>query len=307
MSTIKTKIAPKTVLKFLQKKFDSNILRVNFIEGGEMSQAFSFTSKNDDFIIRVYRESYSFEKDKYAYEHFANKDLPIPKVLSIGEFNRILFYAISKKAKGKHLDKLDEKTLKKLVPEIIKIHDEIRNIKINNTGYGWWDKNGNTKYKSWKDSLLSKKEHVEEDLQKTKTNPSKERGTIESVYKEMIKYLKFVPEIKHLVHADLGGSNMIYDGKKITGVLDFANSLYGDFLYDIAWLDFWWPEIGYKKEFKKHYIETGVDIADFEERILCYKLHMGLGILGFFLLSEQKEKYEWAKNKLLKLLEESRI
>lgn len=304
MSTIKTTIKPESVLNFLQENFDQNISDVNFVVGGEMSQAFSFYAENIDFIIRVFRQDYAFKKDRYAYEHFKNADIPIPKIISIGEFDQSLFYAISEKSVGTSLQNTDRETLIRLIPDFIKIHDAMRTTQIKETGYGWWDENGDAKYKSWKESLLAKKDHVEDDLRKTKTDPSHERQTIEDVYREMVGYLKFVPEIRHLIHADLGWSNVVYDGKRITGVFDFANSMYGDFLYDVAWLDFWDPEIGYTEEFKRHFIEIKVDISNFNERIKCYQLHMGLGILGFFLFSEQKDKYESAKSKLLKLIRE---
>ena len=110
-----------------------------------------------------------------------------------------------------------------------------------------------------------------------------------------------MPNLHYLIHADYGGNNLMSDGKKITGVLDFGNSSYGDFLYDVAWLDFWWNELDYKKEFYNYYAKKGVDLTDFEERILCYQLHMGLGILGFFIMSEQKDKYDYAKKRIFGL------
>ena len=47
-------------------------------------------------------------------------------------------------------------------------------------------------------------------------------------------------EIKpYLLHGDYGFDNVLVDQGKISGVLDWANAKYGDFLYDVAWLDFW--------------------------------------------------------------------
>jgi aminoglycoside phosphotransferase (APT) family kinase protein len=43
---------------------------------------------------------------------------------------------------------------------------------------------------------------------------------------------------KHLVHGDFGFHNTISDGQAITGVLDWADSRLGDFLYDVVTLTF---------------------------------------------------------------------
>ena len=34
---------------------------------------------------------------------------------------------------------------------------------------------------------------------------------------------------------------MLVDGGRITAVLDWGCSLYGDFLYELAWMQFWLP------------------------------------------------------------------
>jgi hypothetical protein len=62
MSTVKTKIQKEKVDAFLQNHFQKNILKLASVEGGEMSQAFSFHKEGEDLIIR--RQIISFEKLK---------------------------------------------------------------------------------------------------------------------------------------------------------------------------------------------------------------------------------------------------
>jgi len=92
------------------------------------------------------------------------------------------------------------------------------------------------------------------------------------------------------------------DGKKITGIIDWELSKYGDFLYDVAWLSFWETEIDYAEIFFKHYQNIGVLVTNFRERLLCYRLHLGLSALKFLSDSHQKENYLWTKNRLFALL-----
>lgn len=304
MSTIKTRISDKNALEILKERFDSEIGSITSLPGGEMSQAFSFTSKGKNLVIRFYKEATSFEKDKYAHDHFGCEAVPIPKTHIIGRLDdRSLFFSITDKVEGKNLDLLDNETRIKLIPQEIEILHTLHNSKVEEKGYGWWDRNGFAKYSSWQENLYAKKEHVDSDFLKVNKQHPPEMKDIETVYNKMLELIPKMPNLHFLVHADYGMSNLMSDGIKITGVLDFGNSMYGDFLYDVAWLDFWLRDMNYKDHFQKFYYEKKVTVPDFETRILCYQLHMGMGILGFFIMSEQKDKYDLSKQRLFNLFQ----
>lgn len=299
MSTVKTKVNQKSVARFLQEKIDPNIASIEFLKGGEISQAFSFTSKGEEFVIRLNHEKYSFEKDEYAYKHFSSQKIPIPKITKIGKFNESLFFAISEKAKGKTLDTFSIDVQKKLIPHLISIHDAFRKVKLSQDGFGHWGKNGNAKYKSWRESLAHNSNDHFEKLYK---DTFLEKSIVEEVHSKINSFLPMLPEERYLVHGDFAGNNAVSDGEKITGILDWGESLYGDPLYDIAWGDFYFEELELGSAVKKHYQDLKISTSSFDERILCYQLKIGVGGLGFFALSQQKENYDWQKGKLLRLL-----
>ncbi|MGE5042419.1 MAG: aminoglycoside phosphotransferase family protein [Candidatus Levyibacteriota bacterium] len=308
MSTIKTIVNSSAVLSFLQKRLDSSIQGINFIKGGEQAQAFSFVSKQKDLIIRINRKLYSFDKDNYAFKHFGSKNLPIPEILDIGKFDRKHYYAISSFAPGQTLDTVDKETKLQLLPQILSIHDEIRNTRIEKGNFGDWDKNGIARFKSWKKFISGKRDSVYKNWQKLYNTTFLEKEPVEKITETIEKLLDFLPEESYLIHGDYGGNNMTTTGGKITGVLDWGESKYGDFIFDVAWIDFFsGGELPYANLFKKHYEEIGLRVGNFNERLLCYKMHLGLGSIGFFALSGQKDVYEWTKKGLLKLMEESKI
>jgi hygromycin-B 4-O-kinase len=49
------------------------------------------------------------------------------------------------------------------------------------------------------------------------------------------------PEERHLIHSDLLHYNVLVAGDQISAVFDWGCALYGDLLYDVAWLTFWAP------------------------------------------------------------------
>lgn len=300
MSTVKTKVTSEKVLTFLQNNFDKHISSVDFIKGGEMSQAFSFISNSSGYVIRVNSKNYSFEKDKYAYEHFRSNVILIPKIMRLGQFNEKLYFAISEQANGKNLDNFNEDTHRKLLPQLILVLDAIHKTKIDGQGrYGSWDKNGNATFRSWKDYILNKNDDVWKNWETLFKETFLEKDVVKKLNHKIKDLVSYLPEERYLVHGDYGFNNIVSDGEKITGVLDWGESVYGDFLYDVSWLEFYSSNIRYGQIFKGHYQKIGIQIPHYEERLLCYQLHLGLGGIGFFALSGQIEPYEWAKNKLL--------
>lgn len=302
MSTRKTQIDQRTVLRFLQREFN-NIISLNLLEGGEMSRPFSFKVNDEEFVIRIDTEMRTFEKDKYAFKHFVSDKIPIPEMIKSGKLNKRYFYAITKKVKGKTLDRLSENEVRKVLSQIIQILDAIHKISISNClGYGDWDSRGYASFKTWKEYLLSINDQEWFKWNTLFLKSFMEKEVFDRTYEQIKKLVNYCPEERYLVHGDYGFNNVVTDGRKITGVLDWGESKYGDFLYDVAWLGFWTRDIDYEKEFYRHYQKKGSDIPYYEERLLCYKLHLGLGALHFSVMSNQEKSYKWVRDRILSFL-----
>ncbi len=302
MSTIKTKIDSGKVLVFLNENFAKNINSIETIVGGEISQGFFFSSGGKDYVIRINKKPDGFEKDRYAYKHFNSKNIPIPETLAMGKLDDTLHYSITERVRGKTMDNLDKTQTLSLVPSIIKTLDAIHNTPISNVEFGDWGNNEVAKNSSWNEHLLKFIDRNSSDIEKGRCKDFLEKDIIQKLTKKYLSLLDYCPEIKHLIHADFGFSNTLADGKKVTGVIDWANSKYGDFLYDVAWLSFWEQKIDYKNIFLGHYIKNNINIDNFEERILCYKLHFGIGSLFFFAKSDQEKVYSTTREMLLELI-----
>jgi len=303
MSTIKTKMAKESVVIFLTKLYGEDVSSIEFMVGGESSQAFSFQKKDEDFIIRINKRLNGFEKDKYAFENFSNKNVPIPKIIEIGKFNNEHHYAISEKAQGQILDNLSDEEYKKVFPELFDILTSIHNIDITNTqGYGYWAIDGTTESKSWKDYVLNVNKYVvvEDNKPSLFETSFLEEELWNKVYKKIESLLQYCPEDRYIMHGDYGYDNVTSENSSITGVFDWEGSKYGDFLYDVAWLNFWNPKRNPLSFFENYYTNTK-PIKNFKERVLCYQLRIGLSSLSFYAFSCQKEKYDSAKVKLVGL------
>ena len=299
MSTVKTKIDQEIVFSYLKDNFDDSVSNLEFINGGEMSQAFSFETNKGNFVIRVNTSSRSFYKDQYAYEHFGGKGIPIPEIIKIGQMDDVYHFAISEKAEGKHITVLTDDEYNKTLPSLLKIMDEIHDIDIKDTsGFGKWNLEGVGQYSSWKDFLLAVKEYPEkENLFETSIL---EKDVWQKIYSKMEELMKVCPEERFLIHGDYGNNNAVSDGERVTGVFDWAESSYGDYLYDIAWITFWLKRPERIKQIEDYY--ESKNIPNFEQRLLCYKLRIGLSSISFYAYSKQQDKYDSIKQRTLDLL-----
>jgi len=231
------------------------------------------------------RLTQDFDKDRLAAK-FTSPLLPIPRVDELGvAFNG--FYAISERAFGEPLDALDEGQMRGILPALFNTLDAARLVDLSgSTGYGGWGADGSAPHSSWRAALLD----IANDRSTDRVHGWREclsRSSIGSdPFDEALSHLAALivtcPEERHLVHSDLLNYNVLVSGDRVTAVLDWGESKYGDFLYDVAWFSFWapwypaWQGIDFRKEAEQHYAAIGLDVPHLDERLRCYEVHIGL-------------------------------
>jgi hygromycin-B 4-O-kinase len=270
---------------FLQAEFGADVSDIVPVGVGVWSKAFAFTRAGCDCVIRFGAHREDFVKDRLA-ARYACPALPIPDVIKLGEaFGG--YYVISERVLGGYIDDVDETKMQALLPSLFAALDSARLADVSaTTGYGLWGADGIAPHPSWRAALLD----VANDRSTDRTHGWHERlaaSTIgirmfEEAYGHLQSLLNHVAEERHLIHSDLLHYNVLVQGERVTGVLDWGCSMYGDFLYDLAWLSFWhpwypqWHRIDFQAEAARHYESIGLYVPDFEERLRCCEIHIGL-------------------------------
>lgn len=268
-----------------------NIIPTN---SGVISKSYFFDTGKKKCVIRFSNKKADFEKDLYAYNNFASVELPIPKIIKNGVVRKNEYYSISERCTGDIIDNLPDSFQYKLLPQVIKLQYYIKNVKIDiNSGFGLWS-NGEAAFKTWKTYLLDIENQARLFLSDA------DQDDIRTILKILKANIKYLPNNTHLIHGDLGFNNVLTDGITLTGIIDWGDSKYGDFVYDIAWLIFWASEIPYYKLFKNYYKSQNNEIDNYEERINCYLCHIGLTLMIFFVKSKNYNSYLWVSKKLAK-------
>lgn len=308
MSTYKTSVESAAIEAFMHEHFGADV-NVQMIADGEVSQAGIVETAHGTKVIRFSKHTdEGYRKDQFAYEHFRNPLIPIPKIDEIDRLQDGMFYAVSELMPGTTLDKLSASELKATLQSMIKTMEAIHQTAPIGNGFGAIQLDGNGNASSWHEAL--DRSQASNDDDKLDSIPMFERDVYDHFRGRIKEFYRYCPsDIRQLIHRDFGFNNTLAQDGQITGIIDWDDMAYGDPLYDVAWQDFWSPAFSWSGEvdmvgaIKKHYVDTDQLPEHFEERIKCYKMIIGANCLSFFAKSDQQGSYDYVRGELMKMRE----
>lgn len=303
MSNVKTKVNQEQLEGFFEDHLHIANPTYEMIEGGEISQAYFIETPEGQRVLRFNSDiKDGFLKDAYAADHFTQYGLPIPKVFEVGELDSGVFFCVSEKVPGKVMDKFGVEETNKFMPEFIRVLDKLHAIPPMGEGYGYWRLDGSGKYSSWQESVIDGLHEEDKGLLTSVQFFDQDLQT--KLLAKLDTLIPTLPSVRQLIHWDYGFGNVLTDGTRITGIIDWHSSAYGDPLSDIAWLEYWRPNQEFARQFKQYYETEGKLPKDFDNRVQCYMLTAAASSLAFFAKSNQPDKYKFSKDRALELLAE---
>lgn len=278
------------VAALLAERLGGAIDGIERIRHGEWSRAFSFAHDGRGYVVRFSATDEDFLKDQRAMG-YARPKLPIPRIVDMGQALGS-FYAISERAVGTFLDALDADALRRALGSLLAALDAARQVDLEGTsGYGIWRGDGIAPHATWREALLA----VAVDVPGSRTHGWRAalatstfaESAFDSAFDRLKELVRVCPEERHLVHSDLLNYNVLVADQDVTAVLDWGSSVYGDFLFDLAWLTYWqpwypaWHDVDFRLEAARHYAAIGLDVPNFEERLRCYEVFIGLDGMAY--------------------------
>lgn len=243
------------------------------LQEGLASQAFAFTQAGQQRVLRVNRRLEGFQKDAFVSQRLTGPDLPVPEVLAVGQIDAVHAYCLSRLAAGVRLTDLMPSQVDRLVEQLLTLLITVANTDLaGTTGYGWFDSAGQGPYRRWADFLRGLRDPSRYDW--AALVDKLPLAAIEPLLAQIEWLAPACPEIRHLIHGDLGGYNILTDGEQITALIDWDRAMYGDPLYDVAGLLFW-EEQGLMPLLTRLREEVNTRPGG-RERIRCYQLRQGL-------------------------------
>jgi hygromycin-B 4-O-kinase len=293
----------ESIQSFLEAHFHLDSEGIELLGAGMFSKAFAFQAGGQAYVLRVSACEDDFLKDRFAYQHYSTSEIPIPKTVSIGHWDHGLFYCITERCAGWTLNLLQDNDLDAAAhvsPALFDTLDAIHRTDISRyEGWGLTGVDGHGLFADWRTYMLSlHNQKFDFDLQALVRDSFIESELFASLYTEMESLLVYCPDEKWLMHGDFGFDNVISDGERITGVLDWAECGLGDFVSDIAYLQFWSDDLPYGTLWREYAAERGRVIPRFEERMRCYTIGIALGSMLIAAHFNNREEYESVKASL---------
>lgn len=309
MSDIKPMVLQEALLEVLRQHFGGPVDDLKPIEGGSVARTFTFSANSREYVIRfnTNRMGANFSKEAYIAKRFHSALVPIPSIVRVGQVHD-LCYCISEKASGQRLDRLSAEEIQHALPAVMATLDAIHAADVSpQAGYGPFDDQGRGFFGSWPAYLTDVRAEERPDgfygqWHRLFETSFLERDLFERIYTQMEGLLDDCAKERYLVHGGYGFGNLLVADGRVTAVLDWLDAKYGDFLYDVAWLDLWDPKRGYRELFRAHYAKRGVEIPHYERRLVCYQCYMALDGMRFFAKSNNAQAYQWLKESILNLI-----
>lgn len=289
MTSFKPRIEPQTIQSLLDETFHRPFHDLALLEGGQMAQTYSFSVAEKEYILRFCTSSLdaTYAKEAFIYRNFAAPDIPIPAILSTGERDGLLF-AISEKLPGHGLEPVSLEEYLQTIPSLLDTLFAIHQSDLKKWhGFGTIGDDGNGLFPSWKAYIahIMEEERADGFYGQWHTlfdTTFLDCSLFETGYAQLMRLLEYCPEERCLVQ----------DGQ-VTAVLDWIDASYGDFVYDLAGMDFWMPPaLDLVGRFRDYYTDNGVSLPHYLERVTCYKLYLALDGLRYWAKTDNRQAYE---------------
>lgn len=304
----KPQVAEADVLALLHERFAAPIEGLAVVSGGQIAQTYGFSAGGERYILRFTQHmGANLDKEVFIQRLLAASPVPFAPILHVGRLDE-LHFAISRRMPGAPLTALPPAAFEEVFPALLQTLDDIHAVDVSATsGFGIFGDDGVGFFPSWRASLASiHEEEPEWDFygkwHALFETTFLERDVWDAIYARMMELLAVCPEERHLVHGNYGFGNVLAENGRITAVLDWLDAKYGDFLFDVAWLDFWSAERNVRGRVETHYAERDIPMPHYAERILCYQCYIALDGLRFFAKRQQEESYHWVRNVILSRL-----
>jgi hygromycin-B 4-O-kinase len=289
----------------LSNYFGSKVTGVTPLNGGNLSAVFSFSVTDKEYVIKFSELAGSFETERFISSLLTSQGIPFPSCLEQGEY-KSFNYLISEKISGFILANCSPEQQRQLLPEVIQLLTRMNNVEVGNThGYGFINKDGNGIHHSWREHVIAINAEDQTgtfwdgwySLFKTSCL---EKDVVDECYNRLLAYSTYNEPHRYFIHGDFHQFNILSDGKHITGIID-TNSKYGDFLVDLATLDWHLMKLDVIQEYQNYQQQIGISIPNFKERIIGAKYYNGLIGLRFYAKMGWNDAYFGLRKELLNL------
>ncbi|GAA2271953.1 hypothetical protein GCM10009853_027090 [Glycomyces scopariae] len=275
------------------------------LAGGEVSQAFAFRADGRDLILRLAPRRDGFDRDAWAAARLRGTPVPVPEVVHVGPVGEdsaddsterhSTFACVSERVAGEHLTGADPEVQRRMAPVVRALVEDIAAVDLDGTaGFGSFDPaTGRAPHGTWAAQLRALLPESWDGLghPEDAAMAAELAGTAHGIAAGL-------PEVRRLIHGDLGPDNFLVRDDRIAGVFDWEAAMFGDPLWELARYVLWAPAMPSTRVQADHDLDLLADEPGIEERLRCLVIVNGLWALEFYRASGQAGPMEFMLNRL---------
>jgi hygromycin-B 4-O-kinase len=213
-------------------------------------------------------------------------------VIHVGQIEHA-FFCISEAMPGVTLQDLVPEDLPRLLEPTARVWEAIAESDLGAMrGFGPFDASGHAAYGSWRDFLISIADEQRYEWRAVGHVVSMDE--INRLLERLTGLVGQCPERRGLVHGDFGSNNVLTDGQRITGVVDWSDASIGDPLYDIANIFFWRTWLECMRQQASYFEMKLGGLTELGGRLLCYQLRIGLAEIYQNVTENKMASAHWA-------------
>ena len=287
----KRQLTTQEVEAFLQAHHRVPVRDIEALRGGYWSAAYAYRIDDRELVVRfgASREGYDMDQSAMA---FGGPGLPVPEVIHVGEALGGAF-AISVRHHGRFLEDIEASEAPVVGPAIERLLEALRANTASPTSPPDWSGGLDPAPATWREWLaagLTDHPTWPNHGWRARLADDADADRLFRACEERLATLwDACPERRDLVHSDLLHQNVLLNkaGDEVTAVFSWKLSMYGDFLWDVAWCSLWapWhPGIEALDLLDRTLVApdlTSADLVDAETRHTVYMLDIAAQHLGW--------------------------
>ena len=309
MVSIKPSVPEKVVRQAVQACLGDTPFTASPLDGGLVARAFLIDAGDGRYVLRFNPDTLdaTFRKEAFIASTFRSDLVPIPEVVAYGKLEG-LQYCLTRWVRGRRLHKLTPPDLLVRFPVVAGTLLAIHAADISGfTGSGVMDDFGHGFHPDWPSSLLQVRDEERPDGFYGKWHSLFDttflrRDTFDAIFAQLESRLPYLPAERWLFHGNFGFGNVLIAGTTVTAVIDWFESGYGDFVYDVAWLDYWDTQLEFSERLRPVYESRGYNVENWDQRLRCYQCRIALDSMRFFAKSDDERGYDFTTRRIAALL-----
>jgi hygromycin-B 4-O-kinase len=294
VEAVKTAIAPEEAAQAMRGLL-GRISHWTPLAEGEVSQAFAFRADDRDLVVRIAPRREGFDKDAWAARRLRDTPVPVPEVIHIGPIGEGAYCCVSERVGGAHLTESDAAHQQRMAPVVRALIEDIAAVDLTgSTGFGSFDPATERGLApTWAAQLRA--------LLPADWDALGHPGDVamaEELTASAMGVAEGLPEVRKLIHGDLGPDNFTVEGDRIAGVFDWEAVMFGDPLWELARYVLWAPVMPSTRIQADHDLDLVAGEPGIEERLRCLVVVNGLWALDFYRKTAQAGPMEFMLNRL---------